>query len=172
MISRLRREWRNYGRDPFSFTLWAILTYRFGAWQLGLRRGPLRWLSYPVFFGMQKTVEVVSGIWVGMHAELGEDVHLVHSGNIKINGQAVIGARTSIMHDVTIGENMGRPGVPTVGEDCLIGAGCKVLGGITIGDGATLAPNSLVITDVPAGATAMGVPARVLPQKTAQRRAG
>ena len=66
------------------------------------------------------------------------------------------------MHDVTIGTNMDRPGVPRLGNNVFVGAGAKILGGISIGDGARIAANSLVVCDVPAGATAVGVPARVL----------
>jgi serine O-acetyltransferase len=65
------------------------------------------------------------------------------------------------MHDVTIGES-DRRGVPVIGDDVFIGAGAKVLGPIRIGHGARVAANSLVIADVPDGATAIGVPARIL----------
>ncbi len=156
-------------RSLSDFALWAIVTYRFGAWLRGLPRGPIRWSAFQLYFVLAKTVEVLSGISIGLGAELGEAVHLVHSGNIKIHGEAKIGDGTSIMHDVTIGMNMGRPGVPRIGQDVLVGVGAKLLGGIEIGDGATIAPNSLVITDVPAGAIAMGVPARIMPAKRASR---
>jgi len=163
LIRCLIREWNLHERSLSDFALWAIVTYRFGAWLAGLPRGPIRWAAFNVYFVMAKTVEIVSGIWIGHGAELGENVHLVHSGNIKIHRDAKVGAGSSIMHDVTLGMNMGRPGLPQVGENVLIGVGAKLLGGIRIGDGATIAPNSLVITDVPAGATAMGVPARMMP---------
>jgi serine acetyltransferase len=66
------------------------------------------------------------------------------------------------MHNVTVGTNM-VGGAPTIGNDVFIGCGAAVLGEITIGDGVRIAANSLVIGDVPAGALAMGVPARVYP---------
>lgn len=163
MIRGLIKEWNLHERSLSDFALWAIVTYRFGAWLAVLPRGPIRWTAFKAYFAMAKTVEIASGIWIGHGAELGANVHLVHSGNIKIHREARVGAGTSIMHDVTLGMNMGRPGLPQVGENVLIGAGAKLLGGIHVGDGATIAPNSLVITDVPAGATAMGVPARMLP---------
>ena len=65
-----------------------------------------------------------------------------------------------VQQDVTVGMNMGD-GTPKIGNDVYIGAGEKVLGDITIGDGAVIAANSLVINDVPPGAMAIGVPARV-----------
>jgi serine O-acetyltransferase len=66
------------------------------------------------------------------------------------------------MHDVTIGTNMEREGVPVLGDDVFVGAGAKILGPVRIGSGARIAANSLVLQDVPEGATAIGVPARVL----------
>jgi len=53
-------------------------------------------------------------------------------------------------------------GRATIGNNCYFGAGCKVVGAITIGDNVVVSPNSLVITDVPSGATVLGVPARVI----------
>jgi len=86
----------------------------------------------------------------------------VHGWNIKIHPESVIGARVGIMHDVTLGTNMERPGAPVIGDDVFIGAGARIIGGVHIGNGARIAANSLVIGDVPAGATAIGVPARVM----------
>jgi serine O-acetyltransferase len=93
---------------------------------------------------------------------VGEEFHLIHWGNTKIHPGVVIGNRVGIMHDVTLGTTMERPGVPRIGNDVFIGAGAKILGPVTIGDGAVVAANSLVLSDVPPGATAVGVPARVL----------
>src|SRR5262249_16975207 len=70
--------------------------------------------------------------------------------------------RVRILHNVTLGTNMG-PDVPTIGNDVFIGCGASILGKVTIGDGARIAANSLVIADVPPGATAIGVPAKVMP---------
>jgi serine O-acetyltransferase len=55
--------------------------------------------------------------------------------------------------------------VPLIGNDVYIGAGAKILGPVTIGDGAIIGANAVVIDDVPAGATAVGVPARIVAKK-------
>ncbi|MDQ3440671.1 MAG: hypothetical protein M3478_10020, partial [Planctomycetota bacterium] len=65
-----------------------------------------------------------------------------------------------VMHNVTAGTNM-TEGAPTIGNDVFIGCGAVILGDIKIGDGVRIAANSLVVSDVPSGAMAMGVPARV-----------
>ena len=73
-----------------------------------------------------------------------------------------MGERCSISHGVTIGVLGGhRPGVPRLGNDVYVGAGAKILGPVTIGDGAIIGANAVVLKDVPAGATAVGVPARI-----------
>jgi serine O-acetyltransferase len=101
--------------------------------------------------------------------KIGKELHLIHSGNIQIHPDTIIGDRCGIQQDVTIGVNVG-PGTPVIGNDVFIGAGAKVLGGIKIGDGATIAANSLVISDIPPNSTAIGVPARVWQYSPWERR--
>ena len=72
-----------------------------------------------------------------------------------------IGRNCSIIAAVTLGLRNDHT-FPSIGDDVFIGAGARVLGGIRIGDGARIGANAVVINDVPAGATAVGVPARVL----------
>ena len=61
--------------------------------------------------------------------------------------------------------NVRGVGRATIGNNCYFGAGCKVVGAVTIGDNVVVSPNSVVITDVPSGATVLGVPARVISQQ-------
>ena len=77
-----------------------------------------------------------------------------------------MGERCSISQGVTIGVLGGeRDGVPRLGNDVYIGAGAKILGPVTIGDGAIVGANAVVLEDVPPGATAVGVPARIIQRK-------
>jgi serine acetyltransferase len=72
-----------------------------------------------------------------------------------------IGHSCTLNQGVSIA-NVRGAGRPTVGNNCYFGAGCKVMGGITVGDNVVVAANSLVISDVPSGCTVMGVPARII----------
>ena len=73
-----------------------------------------------------------------------------------------IGANLQVHQGVTIGWDYRGERRPIVGDDVFIGAGAKVLGAVTIGDGARIGANAVVVSDVPARATAVGVPARIL----------
>jgi len=81
---------------------------------------------------------------------------------VVIHRRSVIGENCEISHQVTIGGRGGFHEVPVIGNDVFIGAGAKVLGPITVGDGATIGANAVVLTDVPAHSVAVGIPARVI----------
>lgn len=72
-----------------------------------------------------------------------------------------IGANLQVHQGVTIGWDYRGDRRPIIGDDVFIGAGAKVLGAITVGDGARIGANAVVVCDVPAGATAVGIPARI-----------
>ena len=120
--------------------------------------GPIRVLLLK-FYGLnQFLLLITSGLEIPCEAKIGKDFHIIHSGNILIHPDTVIGDRCGILPGVIIGTNM-KPGVPTIGNDVFIGHGAKILGKISIGDGVTIAANSLVIKDVPPNTIAIGVPA-------------
>ena len=87
---------------------------------------------------------------------------------IIIHPSAVIGANVTIMHQVTIGSrDIDESAV--IGDDVFIGAGAKILGKIVIGNGAKIGANAVVIKDVPANATVVGVPGRIIENKKAMQ---
>ena len=139
-----------------------MLTHRIGAWALTLPY-PARYPVSALYLAMHYWVHLVSGTTIAREAKIGANLYLPHSGNIIIHPDCSIGDNCTIFHEVTLGETVDRAGAPRIGNHVFIGPGAKLLGPITIGDGARIAGNSLVISDVPAGAVAMGVPARLIP---------
>ena len=91
---------------------------------------------------------------------------------VVVGETAVIGDDCTLYHGVTLGGTSWRKGKrhPTLENGVVIGAGAKVLGPITVGAGAKIGSNAVVVKDVPAGATAVGIPARILDQEKDQKR--
>jgi serine acetyltransferase len=89
---------------------------------------------------------------------------LPHPQGVIIGSQVVIGPRTWIFQNVTMGGTYGKDGEPTIGADCRIYTGAVIGGPITVGDSVVVSPNSLVQRNVPSKSMAVGVPANVFPQ--------
>jgi serine O-acetyltransferase len=105
---------------------------------------------------------VVTGADIPLNARLGGGLLLPHPNGVVVHPQAVIGPNCLLFQQVTLG--MGADGaVPKLGGHVDVGAGAKVLGGVRVGDHARVGANAVVLHDVPAGATAVGIPARVRP---------
>lgn len=94
--------------------------------------------------------------------EIGPGLFISH-GQATILSAERIGANLQVHQGVTIGWDYRGDRRPIIGDGVFIGAGAKVLGAITIGDGARIGANAVVVCDVPPGATAVGIPARILP---------
>ncbi|APR39505.1 serine O-acetyltransferase [Paraburkholderia sp. SOS3] len=95
--------------------------------------------------------------------EVGRNVTFGYQGlGIVVHRHAAIGSNVIVAPNVVIGGRGGRPGAPVIEDDVLIGAGACILGPVTIGRGARIGANAVVMVDVPAGATAVGVPARIV----------
>ncbi len=100
----------------------------------------------------------------GFGARFATPPHFPHGLNgIVVSHSAVIGKQCWIYHQVTIGEGQG--GAPTIGDNVMIGAGAKIIGGIHIGDGAKIGAGCIVTTDIPAGATVVMEAPRIIIRK-------
>jgi serine O-acetyltransferase len=163
MIRELYGDFDTHGRSLTNTGFWALAIYRYGRWAED-RAGVVHAVASKIYGVLRLGIELTTGVIIEPGCRIGDGFQIIHAGNIRIHPKTVIGRRCGVMPDVTLGETLGRDGAPTIGDDVYIGPGARILGPVHIGDGALIAANSLVITDVPAGATAMGVPARVMPQ--------
>ena len=104
---------------------------------------------------------VVTASDIDPAATLGQGLRLPHPSGVVIHRDVIIGSGCMIMQQVTIGQTA-DPRVPVIGANVYIGAGAKILGPINIGDGVRIGANAVVLDDVPAHCTAVGIPARIV----------
>lgn len=131
----------------------AMLLYRAMQWSR-------RWRLVPVEMLCNKANAILGQCIIGRGADFGPGFVLIHSQGVVINGSVRGGANIHIEHQVTIGAE--RKLSPVLGSNIFIGAGAKVIGGVTIGDGAKIGANAVVVDDVAPGTTVVGIPARVV----------
>lgn len=156
-----------FERDPAAQSLFEVITtypglhalllYRVShaLWQRGWH-WPARFLSYLTRWW--------TGIEIHPGACIGRRFFIDHGMGVVIGATAVIGDDCTLYHSVTLGGTTWNKGKrhPTLGNGVVIGAGAKVLGPISVGDGARIGSNSVVLKNVPAGATVVGIPGRVV----------
>lgn len=119
-----------------------------------------RWHLAPLAMVFNKINAVFGQCIIGRGAVFGPGFVLVHSQGVVINGRVRGGSHVYLEHQVTIGAEKDLS--PVLGDDIFVGAGAKIIGPVTIGDGARIGANAVVVKDVPDGATVGGVPARIL----------
>lgn len=141
--------------------LWAIGVYRFGRWTYRAPR-PLRIAAHALYFALYSAVRLATGIDIPRSVRVGPGLMIHHFGGVIVNPQAVIGARCTLRHGVTIGSKMDGGPVPVIGDNVVFGAYAQVLGDIHVGDNSTIGAMTVILRDVPAGAIAVGIPGRIL----------
>lgn len=112
----------------------------------------------PLEMVFNKMNTVLGGCIIGRGAEFGPGLVIIHSNGVVINGSVKAGRNLHIEHQVTIGAEQRQS--PIIGDDVFIGAGAKIIGSVTIGDGARIGANAVVVHDVPAHTTVVGIPAK------------
>jgi len=138
----------------------AVLAHRMNhkIWNVGLR-GFARWLS--------TLVRWITGIEIHPAATIGRRFFIDHGMGVVIGETTMIGDDCTLYHGVTLGGTSWDKGKrhPTLENNVVIGAGAKILGPILLVEGARVGSNSVVVKDVPNGATVVGIPARIIQRK-------
>jgi serine O-acetyltransferase len=166
MIENLKEDWQTYEGDIWRQGLWVMWVYRFGQWRYGIRPAFLR-KPFSLLYKILRTgCQMLTGVELPCETRVGRRLRIEHFGGIVISGDTVIGDDVVLRHGVTIGlTRTGQRGAPRIGNRVDIGAGAKILGDIVIGDDAVIGANAVVLKDVPPGAFAVGIPARIIRQE-------
>jgi serine O-acetyltransferase len=168
MLERIKEEIAVvFDRDPAARNAWevvtcypgfhALLVHRLSSrlWRMGLKWAA-RFVSH--------IARWLTGIEIHPGARIGRRFFIDHGMGVVIGETAEIGDDCTLYHGVTLGGTSWNHGKrhPTLGSGVIVGAGAKILGPILIGDGAKIGSNAVVVKEVPRGATAVGIPARIV----------
>lgn len=126
----------------------ALMVYRVFSW-LRLRNIP----AQPLRFFVERIVEITTGISIPASCVIGKGARIHHFGGIVIHPSTVIGENVTIYQGVTIGDKGGHGKAAVIGNNVLLGAGCKIIGEVRIGNDCAIGANAVVTRDVPDGCT-------------------
>jgi serine O-acetyltransferase len=176
MFAHLREDIQSvFDRDPAARSVWEVVTcypgfhalvmHRFAHW---FWEHGLKWLGRFT----SHVARWLTGIEIHPGATIGRRFFIDHGMGVVIGETAEIGDDVTLYHGVTLGGTSWNKGKrhPTLEDGVVVGAGAKVLGPITMHAGAKIGSNAVVVKDVPAGATAVGIPARIIEDEGAQKR--
>lgn len=156
-----------FARDPAARSVFEVVTC-YPGFHARLVHRIAHWLWHAKFKWMARFLShfgrFLTGIEIHPGATIGRRFFIDHGMGVVIGETAEIGDDCTLYHGVTLGGTSWKEGKrhPTLGNGVVVGAGAKILGPITIGDSAKIGSNAVVVKNVPAGATAAGIPARIL----------
>jgi serine O-acetyltransferase len=167
---QIKEDWKAHGCDWTKPGFRAVATQRFGVWRMNIQSKLLRAPFSLLYRSLYRKVRNTYGIDLPYSVQLGRRVVIEHQGAIIIHGDCVIGDDCIIRQGVTLGNRyLDRPfDSPKLGNRVNVGAGAKILGGVSIEDDASIGANAVVLSDVPAGQTAVGIPAKILKPKRSE----
>lgn len=175
MFSHLKEDIASIiARDPAARNSWEVLTCYPGLhaivmhrWAKACWNWDFKWLGRFI----SHLARILTGIEIHPGATIGRRVFIDHGFGVVVGETAVIGDDCTIYQGVTLGGislSKGAKRHPTLESGVIIGAGAKVLGSFTVGEGAKIGSNAVVVKAVPAGATAVGNPARIIEKESQQ----
>jgi serine O-acetyltransferase len=168
MFSRIREDIAVImERDPAARSPVEVLFCYPGLHALALHRvSHALWLAgwVVVARGISHLARFLTGIEIHPGATIGRRVFIDHGMGVVIGGTAEVGDDCTLYQGVTLGGTALHKGKrhPTLGRAVVIGSGAKILGPFTVGEGAKIGSNAVVVREVPAGATVVGIPGRIV----------
>lgn len=159
----IREDWIAHGKDWTKPGFRAIAIYRFGVWRMFIQPKLLRAPFSILYRMLYRKARNTYGIEIPYTAKVGRRVVIEHQSGIVIHGGCTIGDDCIIRQGVTLGNRyIEKPfDAPQLGNRVNVGAGAKVFGHVKLGDDANIGANAVVLCDVPAAGTAVGIPAKV-----------
>jgi len=164
-------------RDPAARSRWEVLTCYPGLHAIYIHRLASWFWTHGLRWAGRFTSHIgrwLTGIEIHPGATIGSCVFIDHGMGVVIGETAEVGDGCTIYQGVTLGGTSlyrGTKRHPTLGDGVVVGAGAKVLGGFTVGDGARIGSNAVVVKEVPAGATVVGIPGRIVEDRGADTEA-
>lgn len=131
----------------------ANVLYRLTSWLIKYKLAPLALISLWLN-------RVINGCVIGAAAKFDKGFVIMHPVGVVINSKVRGGKNIVIESGVVIGDEKGQ--APCLGNNIFIGAGAKIIGGVTIGDNVKIGANAVVVKDLPSNVTAVGIPAKVI----------
>lgn len=164
LCEQIKEDWIAHGRDWTKPGFRAVAVHRFGIWRMSLQPKLVRAPFSILYRMLYRKVRNTYGIELPYTVQLGRRVIIEHQGGIVIHGYCSIGDGSIIRQGVTLGNRyLDRPfDAPKLGKNVNVGAGAKIFGKVTVGDGANIGANAVVLSNVPVEATAVGIPAKII----------
>jgi serine O-acetyltransferase len=166
LLTLIKEDLRTHDNLVFEQGFWALAVHRFGNWRMGIRWKIFRAPMSLLYRGLYRIVEWNCGISLPYTVPVGRRVRIWHHSGIVLHARS-IGNDVHLRQNTTFGvAHRGQnEALPVIEDGADIGCNVCVLGNVRIGAGAVVGAGSVVLTDVPPGTVAVGVPARVLPAR-------
>ncbi len=164
LMENIKNDWITHDRSCYRAGFRALLVYRFGKWRMTIKSKLIRAPLSVLYRFFERRIRFKYGIELPYTVVLGKGVIFEHQHGIVIHGNSVIGDGCIIRQGVTIGNRyQNKPfDAPKLGNNVNVGAGAKILGSVSIGNNVTIGANAVVLNDIEAGATAVGIPAKII----------